>query len=395
MQTNTLTIRIQVLSHQNTVFHQLIKPVVRQDFEQLAKVHHVGQKFRAASRWDQFIAILMSQLSCRQSLRDIQSNLECQQEKLSHLGAKSIPRSTLARINEEQPAALYEQLFYKLLQYYEQSKVAHKFRFKNPLYSLDASHIDLSLSLCGWAKVHDSKASMKLSIGLNHSNHIPEFVAVENGKENDMVQGRKFQFPSGSIVVFDKGYVDYQWYANLTAQNVGFVTRFRPKAVYQVIQQHPVIESKGILKDETIQLNSAHALKRKAPSLRRIEYIDRQSGKHFTFLSNNFHLAASTIAAIYKDRWKVELFFKAIKQNLKLKAFIGRSRNAIQTQIWIALIAYLLVSFARHLGQEGWTVQRLLRMIQVNLFERKTLKALFMPDKIPIKQREAQMSFPL
>ncbi len=145
------------MSHQNTVFHELIKPVVRQDFEQLAKVHHVGQKFRAASRWDQFIAILMSQFSCRQSLRDIQSNLECQQEKLSHLGAKSIPRSTLARINEQQPAALYQQLFYKLLKYYEHSKVAHKFRFKNPLYSLDASHIDLSLSLCEWAKVHDSK----------------------------------------------------------------------------------------------------------------------------------------------------------------------------------------------------------------------------------------------
>ena len=381
------------MSHQNTVFHELIKPVVRQDFEQLAKVHHVGQKFRAASRWDQFIAILMSQFSCRQSLRDIQSNLECQQEKLSHLGAKSIPRSTLARINEQQPAALYQQLFYKLLKYYEHSKVAHKFRFKNPLYSLDASHIDLSLSLCEWAKVHDSKASMKLSIGLNHSNDIPEFVAVENGKENDMVQGRKFQFPAGSIVVFDKGYVDYQWYANLTAQNIGFVTRFRPKSVYQVIQQHPVLESKGILKDETIQLNSAHALKRKAPVLRRIEYRDQQSGKHFSFLSNNFHLAASTIAAIYKDRWKVELFFKAIKQNLKLKAFLGRSRNAIQTQIWIAMIAYLLVSFAQHLGKTGWTVQRLLRIIQVNLFERRTLKALFSPDKIPIKQEEAQMSF--
>ena len=380
------------MSHQNTVFHQLIKPVLRQDFERLAKQHHVGQKFRSASRWDQFIALLMSQLSCRQSLRDIQSNLESQQEKLNHLGAKSIPRSTLARINEEQPAALYKQMFHQLLQYCEKSKVAHKFRFKNPLYSLDASHIDLSLSLCAWAKVHDSKASMKLSIGLNHSNHIPEFVAVENGKENDMVQGRKFQFSSGSIVVFDKGYVDYQWYANLTAQNIGFVTRLRPKAVYRVIQQHPVIVAKGILKDETIQLNSAHAVKRQTPPLRKIEYIDRQSGKHFMFLSNNFRLSASTIAAIYKDRWKVELFFKAIKQNLKLKAFIGRSRNAIQTQIWIALIAYLLVSFARHLGQEGWTVQRLLRMIQVNLFERKTLKALFMPDKIPIKQKEAQLS---
>ena len=377
------------MSHQNTVFHQLIKPVVRQDFEQLAKVHHVGQKFRAASRWDQFIAILMSQLSCRQSLRDIQSNLECQQEKLSHFGAKSIPRSTLARINEQQPAALYQQLFHKLLKYYEHSKVAHKFRFKNPLYSLDASHIDLSLSLCEWAKVHESKASMKLSVGLNHSNTIPEFVALGDGIENDMVQGRAFKFPAGSIVVFDKGYIDYQWFAQLTHQKVSFVTRLRPKTVYQVKSSRSVLASKGIIADEWIELSSAHAKKRGAPKLlRRIEFYDADKNRTFEFLSNNFHLAASTIAAIYKDRWKVELFFKALKQNLKLKSFLGRSRNAIQTQIWIALIAYLLVSFAQHLGKEGWTVQRLLRIIQVNLFERKTLKALFSPDKIPLNKRK-------
>ena len=146
------------MSHQNTVFHQLLKPILRQDFERLAKLHHSGQKLRSATRWDQFVAILMSQLSCRQSLRDIQSNLESQQEKLYHLGAKRIARSTLARLNEEQPASLYQQLFTQLLQRCENSKTAHKFRFKNPLYSLDASHIDLSLSLCAWAKVHESKA---------------------------------------------------------------------------------------------------------------------------------------------------------------------------------------------------------------------------------------------
>ena len=157
------------MSHQNTVFHQLLKPILRQDFERLAKQHHQGQKLRSATRWDQFIAILMSQLSCRQSLRDIQSNLESQQEKLYHLGAKRIARSTLARLNKEQPASLYQQLFTQLLQHCENSKTAHKFRFKNPLYSLDASHIDLSLSLCEWAKVHESKASIKLSVGLNHS----------------------------------------------------------------------------------------------------------------------------------------------------------------------------------------------------------------------------------
>ncbi|APU49163.1 IS4 family transposase [Acinetobacter junii] len=382
------------MSHQNTVFHQLLKPILRQDFERLAKLHHSGQKLRSATRWDQFVAILMSQLSCRQSLRDIQSNLESQQEKLYHLGAKRIARSTLARLNEEQPASLYQQLFTQLLQRCENSKTAHKFRFKNPLYSLDASHIDLSLSLCAWAKVHESKASIKLNVGLNHSNTIPEFVALGDGIENDMVQGRAFKFPAGSIIVFDKGYVDYQWFAQLTLQNVSFVTRLRPKTVYQVKSSRSVLATKGIIADECIELSSAYAKKRGAPELlRRIEFYDTDKKRTFEFLSNNFHLAASTIAAIYKDRWKIELFFKAIKQNLKLKSFLGRSRNAIQTQIWIALIAYLLVNFAKHMAQEGWSVQRLLRIIQVNLFERKLLRSLFVPDKKWRKQEEPQLRF--
>lgn len=380
------------MSHHNTVFHQLLKPILRQDFERLVNQHHHGQKLRSATRWDQFIAMLMSQLSCRQSLRDIQSNLESQQEKLYHLGAKKIARSTLARINEEQPASLYQQLFSNLLKHCENSKIAHKFRFKNPLYSLDASHIDVSLSLCAWAKVHESKASIKLTVGLNHSNTIPEFVALGNGIENDMVQGRSLKFPSGSIVVFDKGYVDYQWFAEMTDEKVSFVTRLRPKTVYQVKSKNKILTCKGILADESIELCSDYAKKRGAPKLlRRIEFYDKAKKRTFEFLTNNFHLAASTITAIYKDRWKVELFVKAIKQNLKLKALIGRSRNAILTQIWIALIAYLLVSFAKHLAQEGWTVQRMLRIIQVNLFERKYLKSLFSPDKRSIKQEEPQL----
>ena len=220
---------------------------------------------------------LMSLFLCRQSLRDIQSNLGCQQEKTESFRAKSIPfEVTLARINEQQPA-LYQQLFSSCLNTYEQQKVAHKFRFKNPLYSLDA-HIDLSLSLCEWAKVHDSKASMKLSIGLNHSNDIPEFVAVEK-KKMTWYKVLQFQFPAGSIVVLIKAMSITNGMQILTTQNIGFVTRFRPKSVYQVIQQHPVLESKGILKDETIQLNSAICPKRKNPVLRRIEYRDQQSGK--------------------------------------------------------------------------------------------------------------------
>ncbi len=379
------------MSHHNTAFHQLLKPLSRHDFEGLAKKHHRGQKLRSATRWDQFIGMSLSQLSGRQSLRDIESNLKAQQDKLYHLGAKPIARSTLARLNEKQPAELYQELFYKLLNRCKQQPSQHKFRFKNPLYSLDASAIDLSLKLFPWAAHREDTANVKLSVGLNHASMIPEFVALSDGNENDMIEGRKFSFPRGSIVAFDKGYVDYQWFGNLTEQGVFFVTRLRPKAVYAVLGRRAVDKTQGISSDQIIQLNSAHAIKRGAPKLRRIGYRDRESGRFYTFLTNNFKLAASTIAAIYKDRWQVELFFKAIKQNLQIKAFVGLSKNAILTQIWIAMITYLLVAFARHSAREGWTVQRILRVIQINLFEKKSLKELLDPSPPPKWKDQQQM----
>ncbi len=383
------------MSHHNTAFNQLLKPLSRHDFEGLAKQHHSGQKLRSASRWDQFIGMAMSQLSGRQSLRDIQSNLEAQQHKLYHLGAKPIARSTLARMNEKQPAEFYEALFYQLLNRCKQQSSQHKFRFKNPMYSLDASAIDLSIKLFPWAEYTPGTAKVKLSVGLNHGNGIPEFVALSDGNENDMVRGRAFRFPKGSVVAFDRGYIDYQWFADLTKQGVSFVTRLRPSAVYSVLERRQVNKAQGISSDQVIQFNSAHAIKRGAPQLRRIGFKDKESGKFYCFLTNNFTLAASTIAAIYKDRWQVELFFKAIKQNLKIKAFVGKSRNAVLTQIWIAMITYLLLAFARHSAKTGWTVQRILRVIQLNLFERRPLADILKPDNPRHKKSEPQMRFAL
>jgi putative transposase len=383
------------LSHSNTAFHQLLKPLSRHEFETEAKKHHVGQKLRTASRWDQFIGMAMSQLSGRQSLRDIASNLEAQRHKLYHLGAKPVARTTLARLNENQPSTLYEKIFYRLLKRCQSIKGQHHFRFKNPLYSLDASAIDLSLSLFPWAAHRDDTANVKLSVGLNHGTHIPEFVALGDGQENDMVQGRQFDFPKGSIVAFDKGYVDYQWFKLLTDKGVFFVTRLRAKAVYRVEERREVDRDKGILSDQIIQLSSAHAIKRGAPRLRRVGYRDPATGRFYEFLTNNFRLSAATIAAIYKDRWQIELFFKAIKQNLKIKAFVGTSRNAVLTQIWIAMITYLLLAFARYSAKAGWTVQRIMRVIQLNLFERRSLKSILIPDPPDHKKNEPQMRLAL
>lgn len=383
------------MTHHNTAFHQILEPISRHEFEALAQAHHSGQKLRSATRWDQFVALIMSQLSGRQSLRDIESNLKAQEHKLYHIGAKPIAKSTLSRINNCQPAELFEALFYKLLKRCKHHGGRHKFRFKNPLYSLDASAINLSLKIFPWAAYRDDAANVKLSVGLNHASLIPEFVALSDGNENDMVQGRKFEFPRGSIVAFDKGYVDYEWFADLTNKGVSFVTRLRAKAVHEIVEQHSVTEDSGVIADETIRFSSAHAEKRGVPHLRKVTYLDADSGKEYRFLTNNFILAANTIAAIYKDRWQVELFFKAIKQNLKIKTFLGQSKNAALTQIWVAMIAYLLVSFARHSAKEGWTVQRILRVLQINLFERKPLKDLLKPRPKPKDKGHPQMRMAL
>ena len=383
------------MSHHNTAFHQLLKPVLRHEFEALANQYHTGQKLRSTSRWDQFVGMLMSQLSGRQSLRDIQSNLEAQQHKLYHLGAKPVAKSTLARLNDQQPAELYEALFYKLLRQLKRQPGEHKFRFKNPLYSLDASAINLSLKLFPWAAHRDDAANVKLSVGLNHATEVPEFVALSDGNENDMVAGRKFQFPKGSIVAFDKGYVDYEWFASLTHQEVSFVTRLRAKAVYRVVERLAFAQGTGVTSDQIIEFSSAHAQKRGAPRVRRVGYRDPETGRFYQFLTNNFTLAAPTIAAIYKDRWRVEIFFKTIKQNLKIKHFVGRSKNAILTQIWIAMIGYLLVSFTRFCAKAGWTVQRIMRVIQVCLFERLPLKQLLNPSPPNKKKGHPQMRMAL
>jgi putative transposase len=337
----------------------------------------------------------MSQLSGRQSLRDIQSNLQSQQHKLYHLGAKPIARSTLARLNEQQPAALYEAIFHRLLGRARGLPGQHKFRFKHPLYSLDASAIELSLSVFPWAAHRDDSATLKLSVGLNHGTQVPEFVALGDGQENDMVQGRRFAFPKGSVVAFDKGYVDYQWFKSLTDQGVFFVTRLRAKAVYAVKERRPVNRAAGISSDQIIQLNSAYALKRGAPVLRRIGYRDPQTGKFYQFLTNHVGWSAATIAAVYKDRWQIELFFKAIKQNLKIKAFVGTSRNAVLTQLWIAMITYLLLAIARHSARADWTVQRILRVVQLNLFERRSLRDILDPDPPGHEKGEPQLRFAL
>lgn len=368
------------MPHCNTIFSQILKLVPRHEFETLAKQHHSGRSFRTASRWSQFVTLAMAQLAGRISLRDIVENVSAQAHRLYHLGSAKLTRSNLSRINEDKPYALYEALAGKLLNRCQGMAPGHKFRFKNPLYSLDASTIDLCLSVFPWASFRSTKGAIKLHVGLNHDGYLPEFVTITEGKSSDVEMGRTLAFPSGSIVVVDRGYNDYDWYNQLTEKGIFFVTRLKANAQYRVINRQPVLKNKGLTSDQTIRLTSIQAAKKCPSRLRRVGYRDIDTGKRYIFLTNNFKLAARTIADIYKARWQVELFFKWIKQNLKIKSFIGTSKNAVMTQIWIAMCVYLLLAFIKFQSRMNKTMQQILRLLQLNLFEKRDLMALLRGD---------------
>ena len=368
------------MAHHNTVFSQLLKFIPRHEFETLAKQHHSGRSFRTASRWSQFVTMAMAQLSGRNSLRDIIENISAQAHRLYHLGSAKLSRSNLSRINDGKPYALYEALFGKLLNRCQGVVPGHDFRFKNPLYSLDASTIDLCLSVFPWADFRTTKGAIKLHVGLNHAGYLPEFVTVTEGKKHDVTIGRTLKFPKGSIVAVDKGYNDYAWYNQLTESGIFFVTRLKANAKYRTVCRRPVLKSKGLICDQTIEFTGAQTAKKCPVQLRRIAYRDAETGKRYVFLTNNFKLSAKTIADIYKARWQVELFFKWIKQNLKIKSFVGTSKNAVMTQIWIALCVYLLLAFLKFQSKLQKSTQQILRLLQLNLFEKRDLMALLKGD---------------
>jgi hypothetical protein len=382
------------LSQNNTVFSQLLKLLPRHEFESLSKQHHSGRSFRTATRWSQFITMAMGQLSGRNSLRDIVESMSAQAHRLYHLGSAKLSRSNLARINEDKPAALYEALFGKLLQRCQSSAPGHNFKFKNSLYSLDASTIDLCLSAFPWADFRKTKSAVKLHVGLNHAGYLPEFVAITEGKKHDVKVGRMFNFPKGSIVAIDKGYNDYAWYKQLTDKGIFFVTRLKTNAKYQVTDRRSVAKESGLTCDQTIEFTGLQTAKKCPVALRRIGYRDQVTGKKYVFLTNNFKLSAKTIADIYKARWQVELFFKWIKQNLKIKSFVGTSKNAVMTQIWIAMCMYLLIAFIKFQSRLTKSLQQILRLLQLNLFEKRDLMALLRGDPVndrPTNANQAEL----
>lgn len=356
----------------SSIFSQLLQLFPRMEFEQAVKKHRSDYSAKGFSSWGQFVAMLFCQFGRAYSLREICGGLASCEGKLKHLGVSNSPkRSTLAYANKNRPWSLYQTVFEQLLSKCQLAVAGHgkrkKFRFKNKLVSLDSSVIDLSLSLYDWALFRRTKGAVKLHLLLDHDGYLPSFAVVTNGKTSDIKVARRLRFERGTVVVMDRGYIDYEWFVQLTHQGVYFVTRLKDNAAFTVVESRPIPAGSNIIKDQIVFFNS-----QATPDLdhffRIVEIWDEEKERTFTFLTNNLEFAATTIAAIYKDRWQVELFFKAIKQNLKIKTFLGTNANAVKTQIWTALIAMLVLRYLQIMSTFGWSLSNLVALLRHQLF---------------------------
>lgn len=369
------------MAHCNTVLSQMLNMIPRHEFEKLANSVDGKVRTTALSRWSQFVALTVGQLNGRKSLRDIESCLSAQQHLNYHLGTQAVSKSALARANEHRDAMFYTRLFELLYQRCTQQAPRHGFRFKNKLFSLDGSLLDVSMKLFPWADYNRKKSAFKLHLGLDHDGLIPCFARITEGRISENEQAKLFDVPKGSVLVFDKGYNNYRWHKALTDKGIFWVTRIRGNAKYKVLERRKHTNNPAITSDQVIKYSSKQREGDKLYPIRRIGYRDPETGQRYVFITNHFDWSAQTIADIYKQRWQVELFFKWIKQNLKIKNFLGNSKNAVLTQVLAALCIYLLIAFMKFQSKITQSMQQIIRLLHTNLFSKRNLMGLFEKTK--------------
>ena len=375
------------------MFSQLLQLFPRWEFQAMVQKTRSERHARGFSSWSQFVSMLFCQLGRAHSLREISGGLRSCEGKLIHLGISAPSHSTLAYANEHRPWELYQMVFLKLFALC-QSKMPHgksKFRFKNKLISMDSTIIDLCLSMYDWARFRRAKGAIKLHLLLDHDGYLPCFAIVTDGKTHDIRVARQFKFEPNTIVVDDRGYTDYELFGQWTSEGIYFVTRLRDNASYALVRRNPTVPRSNVIKDEIIRLKAVKSNAKCSYLLRRIRYWDSEKDEVFEFLTNHLKLAASTIAKIYKERWQIEIFFKALKQNLKIKTFVGTSANAVKIQIWTALIAMLLLRFLQLQSKFKWSLSNLVALLRLNLFTHKDLWAwLDHPFNVPEEPDEQE-----
>lgn len=367
-----------------TVFRQLQQLCPSIVFEKCSEKYFTGRQ-RKMTPWNLFLSLLLAQLSNCRSFRDIVSLLSSHSSKNYHNGIKAMSKSTLSRTCEEFDYRIFAEFAQSLLNRCRQNAPAHRFRFNNKLYSVDSTTIPLCLAVFDWAHFRRAKGGVKVHVQLDHQGELPSILNITPAKSHDSTQAKLVRASRGDIIVFDRGYNDYKWLQALDNKGVFFVARLKKNAKYDVVKRNKVLRKKGITRDDIIRFE----VDGKTLQLRLVAYYDKETKKRYVYLTNNTKLAARTIADIYKDRWKIELFFKELKGNLKIKTFMGTSENAVKTQIYIALCAYLLLKLFQFTASIDRPIGRIKTILASALFNYEPLLNLFRkPIDTPLNNTE-------
>lgn len=362
-----------------SLFNQLLHHFPRTEFGALVKTTKAERHARGFTCWAQFVAMLFCHLAHADSLRIICNGLSSCLGKLKHLGLAEAPsKSGLAYANKKRPAALFQQLFWKALDRFRSQSMLgpsqKPFGFKNKLLLLDSTTISLCLSLFPWAQFKKVKGGVKAHVLLDHDDYMPRFIHFTGAFHSDVQAAHLLPVQRGSIIVMDRAYIDYVLWAKWITQGMFFVTRLRHDLTIDVIQERRVPQNRNILRDQLICLNSLHGQRECPFPLRRIEVWSPEQQEIIVLLTNHLDFGASTVADIYRQRWQIEVFFKTLKQNLKIKTFVGTSENALLIQIWTALIAMLLLRWLHFLSKRNWSFSNLASLLRMNLFTYRDLK---------------------
>ena len=353
------------MRHAITILGQLLSLLPAYQFDSFVGQHAADKYTKTMSCWQQLAVMLYAQASGKDSLRDIETGLSVHAEKLYHLGIESVARSTLADANAHRPAAIFESLFYALLKRVQGLSPEKQFSFPNPLRVIDSTTITLCLTLFPWATYRTRKGALKLHYDFNVTEQLPEFVVHTDGNASDIktIKESGMTVIPDSIYAVDRAYIDWKWlYEEIHLNGAYFVVRAKTTTMFTVLEDLPAGEG-GIISDQRIMLSSDNAV-------RLVTYYDEKKKKALQFITNNFDLSAKTIADAYKARWEIELFFKWIKQNLKIRTFLGTSENAVMIQVWVAMIYYLLVAYIKKQTKIACSMLELTRMIAATLMDR-------------------------
>jgi len=362
------------------VFAQFLNLLPRYDFQRIVNKYNGDYRTKHFKCWNQMACMMFAHIRQEDSLRDIDISLNAHAGKLYHMGIQQCPKSTLADANERRDYRIYEELAKLLMQRArrEYSGTDLAIDVDNAVYALDASTIDLTLSLFPWAKFRKTKGAIKLHAMIDLRGNIPTFLTITDGKVHDVKAAPLVPIEPSGIYVVDRAYIDFDWLRAIDETHAFFVTRLKRSIRWTRVVSHPVNKSLGLRSDQEILLFSKQSKAKYPKRLRRVSFRDETKNRTLVFLTNNFTLSAETIAALYKARWEIELFFKWIKQNLKVKTFYGTSSNAVKTQIWIAMIVYLILAILKERYLLQSSLSQLLHFLEVNLFETKPLNSISM-----------------